>query len=272
MNIQLAAHALHAGILCIPGIIVGAFLKAAVFRPMGISPRHRLVEGATGILWAAAGWRWAGMTHGTYVNIAIGLVELAFLSSLVVIFLVDWKRMIIPDETSLGGLAASLLLSPLLPHLHYADSGIAFAARHPFLNVLLGDAPAWLRGVSASCAGALAGLLFSLFVYTLGNAAFNRRIEKARKNNPEIDSALGLGDVKLMAFFGAFLGWRAVFVIFLVGSIVGAATGIVIKLRRGDSAGGHGWRGMRNRWNSGSSVLPFGPFLAAGALAAFFMH
>jgi leader peptidase (prepilin peptidase) / N-methyltransferase len=66
---------------------------------------------------------------------------------------------------------------------------------------------------------------------------------------------MGLGDVKMLAMIGAFLGARGVLVSVLLASFSGSAAGLVaIAARRGD-------RKMR---------LPFGVFLAAGGVAAFF--
>ena len=66
---------------------------------------------------------------------------------------------------------------------------------------------------------------------------------------------MGLGDVKMLAMIGAFLGPAGVLVSVLLGSLSGSVVGIAaIALGRGD-------RRMR---------LPFGVFLAAGGVAAFF--
>ena len=62
--------------------------------------------------------------------------------------------------------------------------------------------------------------------------------------------ALGMGDVKMLAMIGAFLGWRALpFVIFasaLLGSVIGI--GAMIKQKKG-----------------GKTVIPYGPFLAVAS-------
>jgi leader peptidase (prepilin peptidase)/N-methyltransferase len=66
---------------------------------------------------------------------------------------------------------------------------------------------------------------------------------------------MGLGDVKMLAMIGAFLGAPGVLVSVLLASLAGSLVGIgAIALGRGD-------RRMR---------LPFGVFLAAGGVAAFF--
>lgn len=62
---------------------------------------------------------------------------------------------------------------------------------------------------------------------------------------------MGFGDVKLLAGLGAFLGWQAVPFIILVSSVVGAVVGIAaMKLSREDM----------------KMEIPFGPFLALGAV------
>jgi len=63
--------------------------------------------------------------------------------------------------------------------------------------------------------------------------------------------AMGLGDVKLMAAIGAFLGWKAAVFCIAAGSMIGAVFGIAGLLVARDSSG------VR---------LPFGPFLATAAI------
>lgn len=65
----------------------------------------------------------------------------------------------------------------------------------------------------------------------------------------------GMGDAKLAAFTGAILGWRSELVGFLIGIALGAFVGIVLMIA--------GKKGRKSR-------IPFGPFLAAGALIALF--
>jgi leader peptidase (prepilin peptidase)/N-methyltransferase len=64
---------------------------------------------------------------------------------------------------------------------------------------------------------------------------------------------MGLGDVKLAAVLGVYLG-PAVIEAVLVAFLAGSAAGMVLLAR-------HGW-GARSR------TIPFAPFLALGALAA----
>lgn len=69
------------------------------------------------------------------------------------------------------------------------------------------------------------------------------------------EEGMGLGDVKMLAMVGAFLGWQGVLVTVFLGSLVGAVVGLTLI-----AAG---------RLDLGSR-LPFGVFLAGGAMVALF--
>ena len=64
---------------------------------------------------------------------------------------------------------------------------------------------------------------------------------------------MGGGDIKLIAMIGAFLGWQAVLVTIFFGAVLGAFVGIILILLRRQGR---------------KEPLPFGPFLALGALLA----
>lgn len=62
---------------------------------------------------------------------------------------------------------------------------------------------------------------------------------------------MGGGDAKLLAMIGAFLGLKSILFVILVSSLLGSLVGIVImKLQKGDR----------------HLAIPFGPYLAAGAV------
>jgi leader peptidase (prepilin peptidase)/N-methyltransferase len=110
--------------------------------------------------------------------------------------------------------------------------GVGFAAA-----LLLGEPP-WLD--------ALLGILIGggmLWVVAEGYARLTGR------------EGMGGGDIKLLAMIGAFVGWRGVLVSLLIASLLGSVIGIAAMLRRGDDA---------------KMAIPFGPFLAAGAVCALF--
>ena len=67
------------------------------------------------------------------------------------------------------------------------------------------------------------------------------------------EEGLGMGDFKMLAMIGAFLGWRLTLVTLMMASLIGSIVGVVLIVsERG---------GMK-------SALPFGTFLALGAVVA----
>jgi len=66
---------------------------------------------------------------------------------------------------------------------------------------------------------------------------------------------MGMGDVKMLAMIGAFLGWKAVLVTLVLASFSGAIIGVIrMAVQKSDM----------------KFALPFGTFLAIGALVAMF--
>lgn len=66
---------------------------------------------------------------------------------------------------------------------------------------------------------------------------------------------MGGGDIKLLAMIGAFLGWKGVLFTIMASSLTGTIVGIAVMLRKG--------KGMK-------MAIPFGPFLAIGAILYLF--
>jgi len=67
---------------------------------------------------------------------------------------------------------------------------------------------------------------------------------------------MGGGDIKLLAMIGAFIGWKGVLFTIFIASLTGTLAGMaLIFRRRGDM----------------KLAVPFGPFLAVGAIAYLFM-
>jgi leader peptidase (prepilin peptidase)/N-methyltransferase len=132
---------------------------------------------------------------------------------------IDVEHLLLPDRLTLPGIAAGVALQPVT-----------------------GWAGAGWRGLAGGLLGAALGAGVLLAAYGLWWLV--RREE-----------GLGLGDVKMLAMIGAFLGWKGVVVSLFVGAAAGAVFGL--------SAMALGRAGLRSK-------VPFGAFLAAGALVALF--
>ncbi len=66
---------------------------------------------------------------------------------------------------------------------------------------------------------------------------------------------MGMGDVKLLAMIGALIGWQGVCFTIFFSSVVGSLAGLLLMMKSGGN--------LKTR-------LPFGPFLAMGAVAYVF--
>ncbi len=116
-----------------------------------------------------------------------------------------------------------------------------------------------------SIPGILVGLVFSFFpsalvppldslIGTVGGGGFLLLVAYGYEKVTG-DEGMGMGDVKLLAMIGAWMGWKALPFIILISSLSGAAIGgLLIILAR---------KGRKYR-------IPFGPFLALGALGFLF--
>jgi leader peptidase (prepilin peptidase)/N-methyltransferase len=109
--------------------------------------------------------------------------------------------------------------------------------------------------------GIIVGLLFSVWVppgivaCAMGAAAGALVLWLIRRTWKRVTGVvgMGLGDVKMMALIGAFLGWRQILVVLFLSSFTGAIIGMGLAIVRGKS--------MKTR-------LPFGTFLAVAAYVA----
>ena len=67
---------------------------------------------------------------------------------------------------------------------------------------------------------------------------------------------MGGGDIKLLAMLGAFLGWKSLFFILFVSSLLGAVVGVSAMIMKGQDM---------------KYAVPFGPFLSIAAVAYLFV-
>jgi len=229
----------------IMGLAIGSFLNVVIYRlPLGQSlltppstcpscrTRLRAIDNVPVLSWLALG----GKCHHCKAPISPQYPLVEFVTG-VLFLLITWV-------TPMGPLLASrLVLVVILITLFGIDlhhqilpntitlPGIAIG----FLFSLAGP-PGWIDSLLGILLGA--GILY-------GIAAAYYAVRR--------EEGLGMGDVKMLAMIGAFLGWKAVLVTLILSSFSGALVGIgLIAFSRG---------GMR-------LALPFGTFLSLGALAA----
>jgi len=182
-----------------------------------ISWRYPAVELLTALLMTGI---WLFFRDGihSWNEWAIFVLRASSLLVLIPLSAIDIKHYILPDAITLSGIAAAVLAA-FIPR----DIPLLMALRDCGLGLLTGG-----------------GML--LLVGLIGSWIFKKE-------------AMGMGDVKLMAFLGAFWGWEIALMGIIFASFVGAAAGGVMLLFRK--------LGPDHR-------IPFGPFLAAGTVAAVF--
>jgi leader peptidase (prepilin peptidase)/N-methyltransferase len=151
-----------------------------------IPARYPAVEALNGLLWLAL-----AVLHGPRPRTA---VEMAFVTALVVLVIVDFEHQLLPDAITLPGTLVALLAS-FLPGSPVSPLESALAATFGYL-AFAGLAWVWrrLRGIEA----------------------------------------LGEGDWKMAAMLGALLGAERLMLVLLVASTAGALVGVLtVLLRRG---------------------------------------
>jgi leader peptidase (prepilin peptidase)/N-methyltransferase len=202
-----------------------------------ISARYPLVELLTGLLYVAMAWRFGPTLEA--------LLFMAFCSGLVVAAAVDIDHQIIPDEISLGGLAVGLVCIPLLHGLAGAGYGEAFAGSA--MGAAVGGGSLWIVAFLHARISVATGREFG---HWPGEGEALPRIGEA--DYWLWFPGLGLGDVKLLAMIGAFVGPWGVLDTILMASVLGLLLGV-------------GWAIAHRSWDS---PFGFGPAIAAGAILA----
>ena len=230
-----------------------------------ISPRYLAVELITAATFIACyfafDFTWMALKFCAFGFFLIGLI---FTDA-------EWK--LLPDALTLPGLAAGLISSLVVPLHDITIRALIPATRVPaptFADSMT-QGPWRLMSLVQSAGGALAG---AAFIYGAGVLYMRMRPDLRAHGH----AAMGLGDVKLMAMIGAFLGITLTAVTMFAASIAGSLFGIVIVLRV--------WlkrlrreRARRPRqpraWESAVMAfryfqVPFGVFLGTAALLASF--
>ena len=131
---------------------------------------------------------------------------------------IDLDYLVIPDALTIGGVVIGICLSYLIPELQDREDRV---------NAMI------FSSLSAALAGGLLWLVARIASWLLQK------------------EAMGIGDAKLLAALGAFLGWPSLPFILAVSSMLGTVVGIGILLPRKRKLG---------------VKVPYGPYLALAAL------
>lgn len=190
-----------------------------------ISWRYPIVELLTGVLFVAV-WVMTHRWHSGQFWWLIALIYMMITAGLIAASFIDLDHFIIPDEISKTGIVLGIALSAAVPDLH--------VERVPGMMFKDAIGEAFL----ASIVGAIAGYGMLWLIGEFGRMAFKK-------------DAMGMGDMKLLAGLGAFLGFKAVIFIIMAGSLFGSAVGLVLIVTK-----------RLEKY----SRIPFGPYLALGAL------
>jgi leader peptidase (prepilin peptidase)/N-methyltransferase len=162
-----------------------------------ISPMYPLVEFLTGILFLATYYTF-GLTVPAFKFLALGCLVL-------VLIVTDIRVRLLPDAVNWFGFGLALAFATRVPPGGFLD----FFLPHRLPLALLG------------VLDALIGAAFGSFLLW-GAAAFYKFVRKRE--------GMGMGDVKMMAMVGAFLGIRGAFLTILFGTLMGSVVGIAIVL------------------------------------------
>ncbi len=194
-----------------------------------ISFQYPFVELLTGSAFLVCGLKW-NFAPPTYVNSL-------FLSVTIVLIFTDFHHRILPNVLTLPGTLAGILLSPFQDPTVYMDAlsvRIAGLFEYPMARTVL----PWAGSISGALIGG--GILL---VTGLGYQMLRKR------------QGLGMGDIKMMALVGAFLGWRLTFLTIFTGSFLGLLVGIYLIVFHKKNL---------------QAKLPFGVFLGTGSALALF--
>jgi len=155
-------------------------------------------------------------------SLSVEFIVAAFFSCILIcVAFIDFDLKIIPNGLVLAGLLSSIAL--FVYNLFYT---VSIYGDSTWYNPLIGMA---------------GGAGFLLLVAVAGSLVFKS------------DDAMGMGDIKLLAVVGLFLGWRLTIVAIFLAVILAASTSLVLMLIK--------------KLNSKSTVA-FGPFIALGTFIA----
>ena len=161
----------------------------------------------------------------------VALIGMVFIAILIAASFIDLDHMIIPDIFSIGGMLIGVTLSIIIPELHGFSKGGLEA--HWF---------AWIEAML----GVFTGTSMIYWIATAGEIILKK-------------PAIGEGDVKFLATIGAFTGWQGALFSLFGGAFIGTIIILPYLLIQQ----------LYNPKEPKLQELPFGPFLALGAIIYF---
>jgi leader peptidase (prepilin peptidase)/N-methyltransferase len=217
---------------------------------LAISPMYPILELATGLLFL--------LTYYEFGLTVTAFKWLFFTCLMLILIVTDILYRLLPDAITWTGFGIGLAFATRLPPSNVLDSYIR--------DVWIHDRhlPAAAAFVVDALLGAAVGAFF------LWAAAALYRLVRKREG-------MGMGDVKMMALVGAFLGVRGAFLTILFGTLLGSIVGILLIFSlylvgwKGKLAERAHRRGLGKvnaiRWTLASQYhLPLGTFLGIAAL------
>jgi leader peptidase (prepilin peptidase)/N-methyltransferase len=219
-----------------------------------ISPMYPLVELATGLLFVACYLEF-GLTQAA-------VKWLFFTCLIIVLTITDLRVRMLPDLVNWPGFVAGLFFSAFVPTNDGSAAYLCIALSHRV-------PPPPVQGLL----DALLGAAFGSFVLWAVAKIYKR--VRGREG-------MGMGDVKMMAMVGAFLGPRGAFLTILLGTFLGTLVGIAVIVtlyiagwhrKLAERASRRGLGGVNAlRWAIASQYqLPLGTFLGIAGLLVVFL-
>lgn len=161
----------------------------------------------------------------------VAMVGMLFIAILIAATFIDLDHMIIPDIFSIGGMLLGVMVSIFIPQLH-GFSQVGMEAH-------------WYSWIE-SMLGIFVGTSMIYWIATIGEIILKK-------------PAMGEGDVKLLAAIGAFTGWQGALFSLFGGAFIGTIIILPYLLIQQ----------LKQPKEPKLQELPFGPFLAIGAIVYF---
>lgn len=161
----------------------------------------------------------------------VAFVGMIFIAILIAATFIDLDHMIIPDIFSIGGMILGVIVSIFVPELHGFSQGGIEAHWYSWIEAML---------------GVFIGTSMIYWIATIGEIILKK-------------PAMGEGDVKFLAAIGAFTGWQGALFALFGGAFIGTIIILPYLLMQQ----------LTKPKEPKLQELPFGPFLALGAVVYF---